>query len=182
MARGSLPGWAQLTLYTLLGLGAYFGTEGSPVLRWAAVAAAAAYVCYELTAAPVSMPPPPMTHPLKREPAWDSKKWSLDRQELGRVWTCSTGDESHKASAPDEARLGVKLSGEAAGRQTWRFSKPAGGGNAQGEHKENAFEFDPSVNPNVEDAVWRRQQMERWTRNGGALPKTGPRPGTAPAW
>lgn len=103
-----------------------------------------------------SHPGGPRPHRILREPAWSDKTWQLPPG-----WRCAVAEESHGLTAA--ALPGEMLTGEPAGRQTWHTD-------AATPDEPSAFSFNPSVNPNPEDLVWRAQRIEAWKAKGGKVP------------
>lgn len=102
-----------------------------------------------------SHPGGPRKHRIIREPMWEDREFHVQRG-----WRCAVAEESHMltdAGAEDE----IRLTGEPAGRQTWHWSDAIG--------KEEAS-FNPSINPNSNDAIWRAQRVSAWESNGRKVP------------
>ena len=98
----------------------------------------------------VSHPGGPRPVPIGRLPSWDASR----KREAIRGWRCATGDASHAAT--DGASATVKLTGEAAGRQIWRYVGEANDG------ADGAEPFDPAANPNASDQLYRRERLRAW--------------------
>lgn len=113
-----------------------------------------------------SHPGGPRAHRILREPQWANKTSHLDAG-----WRCEVAEASHMhthTSLP----IGQTLTGEAAGRQIWHKVQlnPLQRGLSFGaEHKEKCG-FNPSVNPNPEDEIWRAQRVQAWTARGNKVP------------
>lgn len=117
----------------------------------------------------VSHPGGPRAHRILREPQWADKTWKMDAG-----WRCAIAEESHEFTRK-AVNNGHTLSGEAAGRQIWHQSQ--GVMVVEGREvrvpaptKGASFSFNPSKNPNVEDAIWRAQRVAEWEANGGSVP------------
>jgi len=110
----------------------------------------------------VSHPGGPRASRILRLPAWKDKTWYVDAG-----WRCAVAEESHRLT---EAAIpnGQSLTGEPAGRQTWHHTPGVSGKEKVG--------FNPSVNPNPEDEVWRAQRVAAWRAGGGTVPDATWRP------
>ena len=134
------------------------------LLLAAAILALALYISQRLLwhHRPAAFPGGPRARRIYRSPEWPrngGRKRCKFPLEPG--WQYVEADASHAVS---EARLGVghmaggrvpRISGEAAGRQTWQFDAD----NDRNHYP--AQPFDASVNPNSGDLVYRRQQLMR---------------------
>ncbi len=103
-----------------------------------------------------SDPGGPRASRILRQPQWADKAWHMDAG-----WRCAVDKESHELSHA-ELPNGYTLTGEPAGRQTWHRAPRARG-------KEKAG-FNPAVNPNSEDDIWRAQRVAAWKKAGGKVP------------
>ena len=112
----------------------------------------------------VSHPGGPRAHRILREPQWPDKTWHAPAG-----WRCEVAEASHTATHK-ELRNGQKLTGEPAGRQTWHRESGARGKEKTG--------FNPSVNPNPDDSLWRAQRVAAWKAGGGKVPDGRWRPTT----
>ena len=121
-----------------------------------------------LRALPISHPGGPRAHRILRTPQWADKTWFLEEEWRCEVAEAST-DHTHKA-LPN----GQTLTGETAGRQIWHRTLPSVTTNPTERHG-----FNPSVNPNPEDEIWRAQRVAAWKAAGRAVPDAKWKPTTA---
>ena len=132
----------------------------------AAVVVVAALVALLVFSRPgVSHPGGPREHRILREPQWADKEWHLDAG-----WRCEIAEASHDVTHA-AVRNGQALTGEAAGRQIWHRPSKA--------RNKEKFGFNPSVNPNPEDELWRAQRIAAWKETGGKVPDGTWKPATA---
>jgi squalene cyclase len=125
------------------------------VLPWGMVATMfGLYALYQFMPPLTSMPAAARASRIYRKPSWlpGARKFA----DLHR-WKFASADESHKLTE-SEVSNGLSLSGESSGRQTWHRDENS---NAK------EFSYDPSVNPNTSDSVFREQQQEKWCEARG---------------
>ena len=146
-----------------------------PPVFGAAVAFIALIAFWQLyLRAGVSHPGGPRAHRIMREPQWANKTWPAPTG-----WRCEVSEDSHEATHRSLAN-GQTLTGEPAGRQTWHRIGGKGkgkGGKAAATPAATAAAaakpvdgFNPSVNPNPNDSLWRAQRVAAWTAAGGKVP------------
>ena len=111
---------------------------------------------YCLIPSRTSHPGGPRKHRIMREPQWANKVWHVQRG-----WRCAVAEESHELTETEADTSAGKLTGEPAGRQTWHKAA------AKGTEKAG---FNPSVNPNPNDTIWREQCIAAWKAKGGTVP------------
>jgi len=127
-----------------------------PYLACSVVVLAVGLVWY-VFAMHASHPGGPRPHRILREPQWPNRTWHF---EAG--WSCEVAEASHKkthAASP----YNEELTGEAAGRQTWHHSPVASSDKIP-------VGFNPSINPNPEDEIWRAQRVDAWRKTGRSVP------------
>ena len=105
-------------------------------------------------------------HRILREPQWPDKTWYINAG-----WRCEVAEASHKKTQ-ESSPYAETLTGEAAGRQTWHHT-PSGK-----EDEVFSVGFNPSVNPNPEDEVWRAQRVAAWRKEGKRVPDESWKPTT----
>ena len=136
-----------------------------PVVIMTLGAIALVLAIWHFSRAGVSHPGGPRAHRILREPQWANKTWVFDAG-----WRCAIAEESHSVTHK-AVKNGQKLTGEAAGRQIWhKPAKAAAKASPQASAKAATFGFNPSKNPNVEDAIWRAQRVADWQAKGGSVP------------
>lgn len=138
----------------------------SGVALGAALVGLLAALLWYLTAMHASHPGGPRAHRILREPQWEDRAWQLDAG-----WRCEVAEASHEATHAELPQCPT-LTGEAAGRQTWHRATGAAGG-------AKPPSFNPSVNPNPEDEVWRAQRVAAWKAAGRSVPDASWKPATA---
>lgn len=125
--------------------GATFARLLLALFDWQPLFAVLVTVCaLVLGSAQVSYPGGPRSRPIDRQPEF--KTGSRPSPMAG--WKYVGAGESHARSNAQVE--GVALTGEPAGRQTWFFDEAA---------PVEAASFDPSVNPNSADLLYRRQRI-----------------------
>eukprot|EP00536_Pseudo-nitzschia_multiseries_P005241 jgi/Psemu1/189952/e_gw1.95.103.1 len=174
-----LGGVSNDTLGVCKGLG--FGGEVVPsaVLAVGLYAFVVGFVIHNLLPG-VSKPGGPRPHKIRRSPKWKDGRTSLPESDL-KGWTFLTAEKSHRATSKEFDSETI-LTGEAAGRHTWfsfvahlfspsKKSKPDGGNNGSVDEslvQEMALGgrpqpgFEPSVNPNSNDQIFRAQQIRNY--------------------
>ena len=141
----------------------------------------------------VSHPGGPREHKIRRMPKWDNQSSIVTSWDH---WRCAVAQDSHRATLKrfklDPTLHGengvndndIGLSGEPYGRQMWTtkanddvdddgwtkviphldlIQEMAKGGRGD-------FDFNPSINPNSSDMIFREQMIKNYVANGGSLP------------
>lgn len=137
----------------------------------------------------VSHPGGPRPHKIQRQPQWENKATSLPSSVVSK-WRCVVAQDSHEVTENafrndvNEANSSYNLTGEHAGRQIWTTAA-----NKQGNGKDipKADEaliqglacggrpyqgFNPAVNPNSCDIMFRAQQIRNYITSGNNPPST----------
>ena len=116
------------------------------------------YHLYMKISTPVSMPGPPRKHRIFRQPKWDNKEHFVNKG-----WKFYSDMEGHKATEKELKKhkeiKEYKLTGESAGRSIWIKNNNI--------NTLEQFSFNPSINPNSKDKIFRAQKLKEWT---GKLP------------
>ena len=153
----------------------------------AATLLAAAFACWcfwYANAPPVSMPEGPRTgsRAIRRQAKWESREWHLPPRAVAR-WRCEVAAEADACTA---AELGADfpLSGAPDGRQVWTEEGALlSGGDDDEEEDEDASAsppaFNPAINPNASDQLFRAQQRARYAARQGSASGAGAAPATA---
>lgn len=137
----------------------------------------------------VSHPGGPRDHKTRRMPKWNDEKSSIDNHlmsDAGDVkWRCAVAQDSHRATLSafglekEDGEDGMKtgtlgMSGEPFGRQIWtKDAKGIVDGNKTLIREMAAAGrdgFNPSINPNTGDIIFREQMISNYVANGGTLP------------
>jgi hypothetical protein len=114
---------------------------------------------------PVAYPGGPRPIGKYRLPSWEKRKRNNRSDTLEHGWYYLEGEESHTITHKRFGRSeNIKLTGESAGRQTWQFDSSIP------KKKKSSHHFDPSINPNSSDVIYRRQQLNRSNFDNIALP------------
>ena len=101
---------------------------------------------------PTSYPGDPLKKPLTRRGNWSHRQHSI-----GKGWRFACDKASHVVS---QKAVGVALTGESAGRQIWY---KASGEETEGDEDDSPEEaFNPMVNPNSADKLFRGIMLENW--------------------
>jgi squalene cyclase len=124
------------------------------------------YAVYHFLSPMTSMPAAARASRIYRKPSWlpGARKF-----EGSHNWVFAEADESHRLTE-SEVSNGLSLSGESSGRQTWHLDDGA---------KREQSTFDPSVNPNTSDSVFRDQQLAKWKEARGKADKSDAKQGEA---
>ena len=119
---------------------------------------------------PISYPGDEIANPQHRIGTWKEKTTTTKNSDQ---WTFACDAESHAVTKEQLEKAeyeasGIKeeseaLTGESAGRQIWYVSQSKA---AIGED----VTFDPSVNPNSSDKLFRNQKIREWVKKGGKIP------------
>lgn len=123
---------------------------------------------------PVSYPGDPIANPLERVGEWKRRNHSITSS-VGGTWKFACDSESHTVSIAQATKEQKKrghepkellLTGESAGRQIWYMDKDT--------KTEEPIAFDPTVNPNSGDKVFRQIMIDKWTEKTGKKPTNHP--------
>ena len=152
-SRGEFSSLATVLIFSPLLLLLLYNLE--PLAGLVAISFLAVLVFWCIYGMHASHPGGPRKHRILREPQWEDREFHVPRG-----WRCAVAEESH-ALTEASAESGLRLTGEPAGRQTWHRTEAAGLEEAS---------FNPSVNPNPNDSVWRAQRVAAWESKGGKIP------------
>lgn len=111
------------------------------------------YWYYEYS--PIAYPGDIKPNRLQRRGRWENRTSSLPAG-----WKFFSAKDSHERTEERWSESGLKLTGEAAGRQSW--DRTDAGDKPSPDYADEALMFNPAVNPNSGDKVVRAQQLRQW--------------------
>lgn len=120
---------------------------------------------------PVSYPGDPIAKPLERRGDWPRGRKQFPLSSKGE-WIFACDGASHEISQKFAPKF--QMTGESAGRQIWTFDEGSNESPSKDHSTGEILSFDPSINPNSADKLFRKIMIEKWQgpKPSKAVPKT----------